>query len=140
MKIKYLLLLLSTLIFSCCVVGGLEEADNIDGTWISTKRHLLDSDYCYIYYNFDPTSIDSSDGDHSGKYSIKAYNSLAPWGSNYKLLEKGRYYTDYIFSTIEFRDEKSNKSRFLEYELDEDDFYLKESHYWSGTKLHLKKQ
>ncbi len=139
MKNKLFSMSLLILLLSSCVIGGVEEADNIEGTWVSSETYLTNSKRCYIYYYFDPTSIDSTDGDHSGKYSIRAYESVAPWGANYTTLEKGKYYTDYIFSTIEFRNSADKSSRYLDYELDEDDFYLTDAHYWSGTKLHLKK-
>lgn len=126
-------------LLSSCAIGGSVEADDIRGTWVSAETYYSGNSSVYVYYDFRPTDVDAFDGDHSGNYSIRKYNSSDYGGSNYTVVEEGRYETDYFSGTIELRNSVTRETRELDYDLTNNDLYLTDYGFWFSSTLHLKK-
>lgn len=142
MKKYYLLIsvgmiMMFMLLFNGCALGGLIEADQLEGTWVSDDFYNTGSSSYYVYYDFNSLTVDL-DGDQTGRYRIRGYNDTFWWNSNYTTLEEGTYATDFISGRISLVP-YSGLSRILYYSLTDDTLIFTDSSWWVSSSIHLRK-
>lgn len=137
---KYLLLttFASILLLSSCVLGGIIEANQLEGTWVSDNAYKATSRSYYAYYEFNSISVDL-DGDQSGTYIIRGYsNNNDWWGGSFDTFESGHYATDFISGRITIMP-YSGGNRYLEYSLTDNTLVLTDIDWWTSTSMTLRK-
>ncbi len=123
--------------FSSCTVGGLIEADQLEGTWVSDSSYNSNTGTYYCYYDFDPDSVEFG-GDQNGQYRIRGYFDTF-WGdNNYESFEEGYYTTDYIRSEMTLMPD-SGVIRILDYTISDNLLTFSDSSWWSSNAIILKK-
>ncbi|MBI9097689.1 MAG: hypothetical protein JEY91_04390 [Spirochaetaceae bacterium] len=138
MKKYYLPMIIALLLLtSGCAIGGLVEADQLDGTWVSDDFYTTNSQPYYVYYDFRSLSVDL-DGDQRGRYRICAYRDTFWWDTNYQLLEEGDYTTDYLRGIITIIP-YSGESRILHYTLSDNFLVFTDTHWWTANYISLRK-
>ena len=137
---KYYLpaILLLILILNGCALGGIIEADQLEGTWVSDNFYNTVSNSYYVYYDFNTLTVDLIDGDQTGRYRIRGYNDTFWWAANYQLLEEGSYETDFIFGRITLTPD-SGSGRILNYSLNGDRLTFTDNDWWTSSSIVLRK-
>ncbi len=138
---KKILLLFTTtamLFLSGCAIGGADEADKLKGTWVSNNSYTYNFDSTYVYYDFNPESVDLLDGNQSGDYRIRAYEDNFWYGTNYTVVEEGKYSTDYLSGIITLKPTNAF-SRTLDYDLNDDSLELTDRSWWGNNRIYLRK-
>ncbi len=136
---KYLLYftITSILLLNSCALGGLVEADQLEGTWVSDSFYSTNSDSYYVYYDFNAISVDLN-GDQTGNYRIRGYDDTFWWNTNYTTLESGTYSTDFIYGRITLIP-NSSTTRILNYSLTDTSLVLTDNGWWTSTNIVLRK-
>ncbi len=138
-RIFLLISVLTVLLFNSCTIGGMIEAEQLDGTWVSENTYASSSSSYYVYYDFDPTSIEIG-GDQSGIYSIRSYQDSFWFGAiptDYSTLETGTYTTDYLLGKMTLS--SGSSSRILDYTVTDNYLTFTDSNWWSSSSITLRK-
>lgn len=136
---KYTLLMTASLvlILNSCALGGIIEADQLEGTWVSDNFYSTSSQSYYVYYDFNSLTVDL-DGDQTGKYRIRGYNDTFWWDTNFQALEEGTYMTDFIFGKITLVP-YYGPGRVLNYSLSNNSLVLTDNDWWTSSSIVLRK-
>ncbi|MDA3810000.1 MAG: hypothetical protein PF518_06650 [Spirochaetaceae bacterium] len=126
------------LLLNACAIGGLIEADQLEGTWVSDDFYSTVSNTYYVYYDFKSLTVDLFDGDQTGKYRIRGYKDTFWWDTNYQLLEEGTYTTDFISGRITLSP-NSSPSRVLYYSLTDNKLTFTDNDWWTSSSIVLRK-
>ncbi len=138
MKKKILLLTIPiVLLLNGCTFGGLIEAEQLEGTWVSESTYNNNSNSYFIYYDFYSTSVDLN-GNLTGRYRIRGYNDTYWWNNNYVPLEEGSYVTAYLLGKMTLTSSTA-QVRTLDYTISDYSLIFTDNDYWNNSTLMLKK-
>ncbi len=141
MKKIILFTIISVVLLSGCTVGGIVEANQLEGTWVSENRYdyFTNNASYYVFYDFKPQEVELFTGDQTGIYRIRAYNDNFWDSDNYDTLETGYYTTDFLSGTISIIPD-IGQTRILDYTLTDDTLILVDFNWWSSSSLVLRKR
>jgi|GEM_PF-5090390 len=151
-KIKIFLLFFLLLFTSCFEFFGAYTSEFLAGIWVS-QQAVSNGFFTYskyFYFDFNPTSSINENGDFSGNYQIRTYNTYYNnyWGWNntgYNTVESGSFYVNYLSNRISlnpnFNMEGDYSPRYLNFNLDYNNnaIRLVDNRFFYNRTIYLKK-